>query len=147
LLASIAELKELNNNPSSPISGKMSDRYGISGYSMGGGGTTIGCRDDPSLKTGIGLAPWSPVSGMTVPTLFLCGDADFVAGVQEPRTASGTPAMLVVFSLYSHFNWFGPDNLTGPYALAWQKRYLEGDTRWEPWLSQQIAGVARLESY
>jgi hypothetical protein len=145
LLASIAELKELNNAAGNPISGKMSDRYGISGYSMGGGGTTIGCRDDPSLKTGIGLAPWSPVSGGRVPLLFLCGDIDFVAGVQTPRTASGTPNMLVSWLLYSHFNWFGPDIETGVYALAWQKVYLDGDTRWKPWLEQQLPGVSRIE--
>jgi hypothetical protein len=145
-VASIAELKDLNNNPSSPISGKMSDRYGISGYSMGGGGTTYGCVSEPTLKTGIGLAPWGPVSGMRVPTLFLCGDADFVAGTNVPRTATGTPSMQVVFFLYSHFNWFGPDNQTGVYALAWQKVYLEGDTRWKPWLEQQLPGVSSMQA-
>jgi hypothetical protein len=144
LLASIDELMELNENSASPIFGMMSDRYGISGYSMGGGGTTMGTRDRPSLKSGIGLAPWSPVSGMTVPTLFLQGDADFVAGASPPRTASGTPSLQVIFSLYSHFNWFGPDNITGHYALAWNKRYLEGDERWDPWLQVQLTGVASM---
>lgn len=145
LLGSIDELKEENESSGSPLFGKMAERYGISGYSMGGGGTTIGCRDDPTLKSGIGLAPWSPVSGMRVPTLFLCGDADLVAGVTTPRTATGTPSLQVVFSLYSHFAWFFPDELTGYYALAWQKTYLEGDTRWEPLLAERLSGVASMQ--
>jgi hypothetical protein len=146
LLGSIDELKNENKKSGSPLFGKMAGRYGISGYSMGGGGTTTGCVSDPTLRSGIGLAPWSPVSGMKVPTLFLCGDADTVAGVNDPRTAAGTPSMQVVFSLYTHFNWFLPDEQSGFYALAWQKLYLEGDTRWKPLLAKQLSGVASMKS-
>ena len=145
LLGSIEELKSENANAGSPLSGKMAGRYGISGYSMGGGGTSEGCITDPTLKTGVGLAPWLPVTGMAVPTLFMCGDADFVAGVTVPVTAAGTPSKQVVFSGYTHFNWFGPTELTGYYALAWQKTYLEGDTRWEHLLSEQLPGVASMQ--
>jgi hypothetical protein len=122
----------------------MSDRYGISGYSMGGGGTTIGCTTDPSLKTGIGLAPWAPVTGMTVPTLFLQGDADAVAGTAALATAAGTPSLQVVFSGYTHFDWFGPTDRDANYALSWQKVFLEGDERWTSYLTKQGTGVARL---
>lgn len=146
LLNSIKELKAENTKSGSPLFNKMSDRYGISGYSMGGGGTTIGSKNDPSLKTGIGLAPWGPVTGMKVPTLFLCGSADTVAGISEPSTAAGTPSMQVVISGYTHMNWFGPSEISGHYALAWQKVYLEGDQRWASLLSEKVAGVASMKS-
>jgi len=144
LLASIDELKSENGNAGSPLNGKMCGSYGISGYSMGGGGTTIGCTSDPTLKTGVGMAPWSPVTGMTVPTLFLQGDADAVAGVTALTTAAGTPSLQVVFTGYTHFNWFGPTDLSAVYALSWQKVFLEGDDRWRPFLTNKIAGVSQL---
>ncbi|HTU63480.1 MAG TPA: hypothetical protein VMF89_33690, partial [Polyangiales bacterium] len=58
LLAAIDELKMLNGDSSSPLSGKLSGRYGTSGYSMGGGGTTIASGQNAEVKTSIGLAPW-----------------------------------------------------------------------------------------
>ncbi len=146
LLNSIKELKSENAKSGGPLFSKMSDRYGISGYSMGGGGTTIGSTTDPTLKTGIGLAPWGPVTGMKVATLFLCGDADSVAGVTVPTTASGTPSLQVVIDGYTHFNWFGPTDVSGHYALSWQKVYLEGDTRWKPFLAEKVTGVASMKA-
>src|SRR6185503_7616876 len=80
LLGAIEELKKENTKSGSPLSGKLSDRYGTSGYSMGGGGTTIASGTEKSLKTSVGLAAWGgDGSGVTVPTLLFCGDADTVA--------------------------------------------------------------------
>lgn len=146
LLASIDELIEKNNQSGNPISGKMSDRYGISGYSFGGAGTTIGCNADPSLKTGVAFAPFIPDMGMSVPTLFISGSIDILAGQPVPVTATGTPSMQVVISGYDHLRWFGPSDISGYYSLAWQKTYLEGDTRWKPLLSEQILGVSSMRS-
>src|SRR4029450_710179 len=80
LAASIEELKSLNAEGDNPISGKLSGRYGTSGYSMGGGGTTIAASEDKSLLSSVGLAPWAPVGrGITTPTLLMCGGSDIVA--------------------------------------------------------------------
>ena len=49
LNGAIEELKAENLNPLSPLNGQMSDRYGTSGYSMGGGGTTRQASRDPWL--------------------------------------------------------------------------------------------------
>ena len=69
-----------------------------------------------------------------------------IAGQQVPRTAAGVPSMQVIISGYTHMNWFGPSDISGYYALSWQKTYLEGDTRWKPLLSEQIPGVASMQS-
>jgi pimeloyl-ACP methyl ester carboxylesterase len=113
---------------------------------MGGGGTTIAATTDTTLKTSIGLAAWGPVgSGVSVPTLFLCGQSDGTAPCSQSEGAYGlmpetTPKMLVAIPGASHFNWFGPQDAgmgrSGAYALAFQKVFLDGDERWREFLVQ-----------
>ena len=109
---------------------------------MGGGGTTFASQTDPTLMSSVGLAAWGP-DGATVktPTLFICSDADTVAGclgstssyaaIKEP-----TAKMVLNIPGASHFNWFGPNDagggVSGAYALAFTKVFLEGDERWKP---------------
>jgi hypothetical protein len=151
LLASIKELKGLT---SGPLMGKLApDRFGTSGYSMGGGGTTIASSRDKTLKTSVGLAPWSPVgSGITTPTLLLCGGSDTTAPCGSNARSSyngipmATPKMMVTISGTSHLQWFGPTTdaqrgAAGKFALAFQKVYLEGDTRWAPLLKSMVSGT------
>jgi hypothetical protein len=144
LLAAVAELKKLNMDSGGPLSGKLAGRYGTSGYSMGGGGTTIASGDDATLKTSVGLAAFGGSgAGVKVPTLLLCGTADGTAPCNMSQSVYGqiaepTPKMMISIQGSSHFNWFGPTDAgmgtSGKYALAFQKVYLEGDTRWKPLL-------------
>lgn len=139
LASSIEELERLNAEGGNPLSGAMSGRYGTSGYSMGGGGTTIASADDSSLVSSVGLAPWAPVGrGITTPTLLLCGSTDTVAPCSMAEGAyaeipESTPKMLVVLPLVGHLTWLsGPTAPAtgGALALAFQKLFLEGDERW-----------------
>lgn len=150
LLDGVSTLKAENENSSSPIFGKMAGRYGTTGYSMGGGGTTIASGEDSTLYSSIGLAAWGPVtSGVTVPTLLLCGSSDGVAPCNMSQSAysglpAGTPKMMVTISGASHFDWFTPaavGGVSGQYALAFQKVFLAGDERWKPILQQTAAGA------
>lgn len=144
LLAAIAQLKSENSGTTSPLAGKLAGRYGTSGYSMGGGGTTMASATDPTLKTSIGLAAWGGTGrNVKVPTLLLCGGSDTVAAcnMSEPVYASiaePTPKMMISIPGVTHFNWFGPRDaamgISGKYALAFQKVFLEGDERWKPLL-------------
>ena len=153
LLGAVEEMKKENMTSGSPLSGKMSGRYGTSGYSMGGGGTTIAASQTPSLKTSIGLAPWGGRgNGTKVPTLLLCGDIDAVAPCNMADSVytgipMGTPKMQIHFPTAEHLaSWFGPNDLggsSGGYALAFQKVYLEGDTRWKQLLMTKSAGQSR----
>lgn len=144
LLATIAELKKENDKSGGQLQGKLAGRYGTSGYSMGGGGTTMASGDDPTLKTSIGLAAWGGTGQkVKVPTLLLCGSSDTVApcNMSSPvysAIAEPTPKMMIEIPNTTHFNWFGPLDAgmgtSGKYALAFQKVYLEGDERWKPLL-------------
>lgn len=148
LLGSIEELKKMNTDSKSPLFGKLSDRYGTSGYSFGGGGATIAASDTQTLNSTVGLATFGGAGTGKVPTLLLCGDADTVAGCLMSDSVYGsipesTPKMMITVPGATHFNWFGPgdttDQMSGKYALAFQKVYLEGDTRWKALLLQKPA--------
>jgi len=141
LLAAIDQLKGEQTKAGSMLNGKLAGRYGTSGYSMGGGGTTIASGDEPTLMTSVGLAPWGPEgAGIQVPTLLLCGGSDGTAPCSMASGAYGqipmaTPKMMINIDGVSHLQWFGPTNAgmgtSGKYALAFQKVYLEGDERWK----------------
>src|SRR4030095_14869831 len=108
LLAAITALKAENTRSGSPLYGKLAGRYGTSGYSMGGGGTTIATTQDSTLLSSVGLAAWAPTgSGVQVPTLLLCGSSDTTAPCSMSQTAYGqiptsTPKMMVVISGATH---------------------------------------------
>lgn len=139
LAASVEELKTENQNRLSPLYQKMAGRYGTSGYSMGGGGSTVASQGDGTLMASIGMAPWSPTGlGVRTPTLLMCGDVDVIAGCDHSEWAYSeiselVPKMMVMVSA-SHLSWFGPGvdwGMGGAYGLAFAKVYLEGDTRWK----------------
>lgn len=141
LSAAVDELKGENNSALSPIYQKMSGRYGTSGYSMGGGGTTISAQGAPSNKVSIGMAPWAPTGFLVnVPTLLMCGDADIVADCSDSEWAyndmsDDIPKMWIMLNGgVGHLDWFGPDaawGMGGAYGLAFAKLFLEGDVRWK----------------
>jgi pimeloyl-ACP methyl ester carboxylesterase len=150
LLDAIEELKKMNTTMSSPLFGKLSGRYGTSGYSMGGGGTTIAAAGTPTLNSSVGLAAWGGNGASNkVPELLLCGDADTVAPCDMSQGVyasipDSTPKMLVSIPGVTHFDWFGPADAgmgtSGKYALAFQKVFLEGDTRWKSLLMTKPSG-------
>jgi hypothetical protein len=156
LVAAIQDLKK--QNMTGPLSGKLAGRYGTSGYSMGGGGTTFASEADPTMKTSVGLAAWGPAGGkVKTPTLFICSDADTVASCTGTNSSyaaipSGVPKMILDIPGVSHFNWFSPTDAvagngeSGEYALAFNKVYLEGDERWKPILKTMAhAGTIKMD--
>jgi pimeloyl-ACP methyl ester carboxylesterase len=150
LARSIEELKSLNAESDSPLFGTLIGRYGTSGYSMGGGGTTITASNDKSLLSSVGLAPWAPVGqGITTPTLLMCGSTDGTAPCSMAEGAyeqipESTPKMLVVLPGVGHLTWLGgptAPGLGGAFALGFMKLFLEGDERWRSVLLDVNADV------
>jgi hypothetical protein len=58
--------------------------------------------------------------------------------------ADSTPKMEMVVPGATHFNWFDPADagggMSGKYALAFQKTFLDGDERWKSFLLMPPAG-------
>lgn len=137
LTAAIAAYKMENEKSDSPLQGKLSGRYGTSGFSMGGGGTTFAAMADPMLKTDVAIMAWTPAtSGITVPSLFIFGSADGLAGTMGMaayNSISGdVPKMAVTVQSGHAGQPSSGGGASGRAGLAFQKLFLEGDERWRP---------------
>ena len=148
LIAALNYVVRQSNQAGSPIYQKVDpNRRGVMGWSMGGGGALIAARDNPSLKGVIPLAPWtsspSNFSGVTVPTLIVGCEADILAPVNIHALpfynsfSSSLPKAYIEFSKDGHF-CVTTDNdhyaTLGKYGIAWMKRFLDNDIRYEPFL-------------
>jgi hypothetical protein len=138
----IAAFKEENMDSASPLFEKLAGRYGTSGFSMGGGGTTYAADDDPTLLTNVAIMPWGPTSGsgIMVPSLVICGASDGTASCTSHGTPfyngvpDSVPKMRVQVSGGHNGQPSAGGGESGEVGLAFQKLFLEGDERWRPLL-------------
>ncbi|MET8981392.1 alpha/beta hydrolase [Streptomyces sp. NPDC004539] len=118
-------------------------RTAVMGWSMGGGGTLESAASTPSLKAAIPLAPWDlvNVSGqITVPTMIFGADGDTVA----PVSTFALPAYngltnvrdkaFVELRGADHFTFANPNTTVAKYSIAWLKRFVDNDTRYDQFL-------------
>ncbi len=141
LTAGIAAFKNENTKSGSPLFGKLAGRYGTSGFSMGGGGTSFSSAKDPSLLTSVAIMPYGPTRDeVTVPTLVLCGSSDGTAPCRTHgtpyygRIPESVPKMIVQVTSGHVGQPSAGSGASGKYGLAFQKVFLEGDQRWRPLL-------------
>jgi hypothetical protein len=141
LLKGITAFKAENTKSGSPLNGKLAGRYGTSGFSMGGGGTSYASRDDKTLLSSVAIMPWGPVtSGITTPTLVICGSSDGTAPCGSHGNplyrgiAASVPKMRVQVNSGHQGQPSAGGGDSGEYGLAFQKVFLEGDQRWRPFL-------------
>lgn len=138
-----------------PLLGKLSDtRYGLSGWSMGGGATWLATASHPEIKSAVTLAGHNLTArggagsrGSKVPTLMMNGalDVTFLGGLGQSESAydnipESTPKLLYVMAYDGHLSWGGPTtngNASGRYMMAWQKTFLEGDVRYRKFLLEK----------
>jgi hypothetical protein len=135
LTAGIKAFMAENTKMASPLMGKLSGRYGTSGFSMGGGGTTFSAVADPTLKTSVGIMAWGPSGGaIKVPSLFIFGSSDSVAGTMGMSAYANVtaPKMTVTVNSTHAGQPTAGGGDSGKAGLAFQKVYLEGDERWKP---------------
>ncbi len=141
-------------------------RIGVSGYSMGGGATVMTLSSDSSYKVGFAMAPYrqdgsngSFCSTIKTPTVMLGGEKDTVAPVSSNaqlfynNIPNSIPKVLGVLTGADHFAYISStiDERVGRYAVVAAKRFLDGDTRYTPFLSGAEATAyntsARFTSY
>jgi triacylglycerol lipase len=146
LKAALDRVVSLSRSSSSVIYNKVdSSRLGVAGHSMGGGGTLAAARDNPSYKAAVPLAPWHTTktwSRVTVPTLIIGGESDTIAGVSSHSIPfynslpSSTRKGYAELNGASHFFPQLASNypIVGRYMISWFKRFVDGDTRYSPFL-------------
>jgi dienelactone hydrolase len=147
LLDGIETLRAENDRSDSPLAGQMAlDRFGVMGWSMGGGGTLIAANGNPDLRAAVSFAAWNPGARFSedqVPTLLLAGSSDTLAGGQSQgffdSIPESTPKMLFEVAGGSHSIANDPssaDGQVGRYGLSWLKVFLEGDERYRQFLQE-----------
>lgn len=156
LLAALADLSAENTRRGSPLEGSLDlTRVGVSGWSMGGGGSWLAGQATPGLKSVVTLAGHHRTAGgaravardLRVPTLMFAGSADsaILGGGDQSQDVfeimdDETPKMLFEVQGAGHFVWGTPrtnNGAVGRYVLSWQKVFLDGDTRFLEFLLEE----------
>ena len=118
-------------------------RLAVAGHSMGGGGALAAANANPNLQAAIPMQAWhtdKTWQGVRVPTLIIGGQNDTVASVgshSEPFynsiPASSEKAYLELRGA-SHFAVNSPNTTVARTMIAWLKRFVDNDTRYEQFL-------------
>ncbi|RFU85493.1 alpha/beta hydrolase [Streptomyces triticagri] len=120
-----------------------SERLGVMGHSMGGGGTLEAAKDRPALQAAIPLTGWNLDKSwpeLRTPTLVVGADGDTIAPVNshsepfyESLPASLDRAYLELRGA-THFTPNTSNTTIAKYSISWLKRFVDNDTRYEQFL-------------
>jgi predicted dienelactone hydrolase len=119
------------------------DRMAVVGHSMGGGGSLIAADDNSDLRAAVGMTPWTVSNNfrsLDVPTLILAARGDSIAPVsshaspQYNSIPNSTPKLFLEIRSASHFTPTSYNTPMARYIIAWMKRFVDGDTRYDPFL-------------
>jgi dienelactone hydrolase len=124
-------------------------RWGIMGHSMGGGGALIAGREDnPAVGAVVALQPVDTLGSQalsTTPTMYIGATNDFIASVAafaKPYYNQMALAEKFYFELAGQGHLVGiADNvLQSAGGIAWFKRWLDNDTRYNQFLCPPYSG-------
>jgi alpha-beta hydrolase superfamily lysophospholipase len=129
-------------------------RLAVAGHSMGGGGTLEAARNRPSLQAAVPLAPYDTTksfSTLRVPTLIVGGESDTIAPVSshaEPfyNSITGTEKSYLELNNASHLFPNSVNTPTARQMVAWLKRFVDDDTRYDQFICPGPTGSA-VEEY
>lgn len=140
----MAALRHVTDSSSTTVRSRVdASRRGVAGHSMGGGGSLMAARDNPTLKAAVPLTAWSTTktfSTVRVPTLVVGAENDTVASVASHSIPfyNGLPGSLdkayAELNGASHFTPNSSNTPIGRYSVAWVKRFMDNDTRYTPFL-------------
>lgn len=118
-------------------------RTAVMGHSMGGGGTLSAANERPSLQAAIPLAPWHTNydwKNVKAPTMVMAADNDFIAPAGAMAESYYNNLTSVPEKAYlelenaGHSTFLAPNTTIAKYAIAWMKRFVDNDTRYEQFL-------------
>ncbi|GIE00143.1 lipase [Paractinoplanes durhamensis] len=118
-------------------------RLAVMGHSMGGGGTLEAAKSRPSLQAAIPLTPWDTTksfAGLAVPTLIIGAQADTIAPVAQhakpffTSLPAGLDKAYLELAGASHFAPNSSNTTIAANSIAWLKRFVDDDTRYEQFL-------------
>ncbi|MFB4277647.1 MULTISPECIES: alpha/beta hydrolase family protein [unclassified Nonomuraea] len=152
----LAALDYLVEDSSTTVRSRIDgSRLAVAGHSMGGGGSLEAADDRPSLQAAVPLAPWNLTknwSGIQVPTMIIGGESDSVASVtthSEPfynSIPSSSEKAYLELNNASHFFPQTTNTTMAKSMVAWLKRFVDDDTRYERFLCPPPSGLS-IEEY
>ncbi|HAG97255.1 MAG: alpha/beta hydrolase [Pseudomonadales bacterium] len=136
-----------SNSSRSPIYGMVdANRLGAMGWSMGGGGT-LKLSTERELKAAIPQAPYyagfNPFDEITTPTLIIACELDVVAPVAQHASPfyreipGSTAKAFLEINGGDHFcanSGYPDEDILGKYGIAWMKRFIDEDRRYDQFL-------------
>jgi dienelactone hydrolase len=135
-------------NTSTAKSRVDASRLGVSGHSMGGGGTLEASVSRPSLKAAVPMDPWDQTKNFstdTVPTLIIAAQNDNIAPVAQHAKPFYNSIPTSVQKMYVELAGAGHNvtnsaNVTqAQFEVAFLKRFLDNDTRY----TQFLCGISQ----
>ena len=118
-------------------------RLAVVGHSMGGGGTLEAADSRPSLQAAIPLTPWNLDKSwgqLQVPTLVVGAENDSVASVSSHAIpfynslSANLDKAYLELNNASHFAPNTSNTTIAKYSIAWLKRFVDNDLRYEQFL-------------
>ncbi|WP_239124058.1 poly(ethylene terephthalate) hydrolase family protein [Rhizocola hellebori] len=131
----------VNSSPSAVSSRADGTRRGVSGHSMGGGGSLSALSQDTTgnVRAAVPLAPWNSDktwTEITEPVMIVGGESDTVASnashsIPFYNSVRG-PKSFVEINNATHSFPSSANATTSKALVSWFKRYLNGDQRFTP---------------
>jgi len=157
--------KALNTRSGHVLKGKLNTgRIGLMGWSMGGGATWINASKS-GPKTAVTLAGHnlsavdirSKGASIKCPTLLMNGSTDttYLGGMGQSlgvytAIPYGIAKVIYEVGIAGHMDWGAPSTgltlYSGHIALAFQKTYLDGDTRWKKYITRPLDALTWMTS-
>ncbi|MER5884854.1 alpha/beta hydrolase [Streptomyces sp. NPDC001941] len=141
----------------SAVRGRIdASRLAVVGHSMGGGGTLEAAKSRPTLRAAVPLTGWNLDTSwpeVRTPTLVVGADGDTIAPVathSEPfyRSLPGTlDRAYLELNNATHFTPNSSNTTIAKYSVAWLKRFVDDDTRYEQFLCPLPSPGATIEEY
>ncbi|MFI6477030.1 alpha/beta hydrolase family protein [Nonomuraea sp. NPDC050663] len=131
-------------------------RLGVMGHSMGGGGTLEASSSRPSLQAAVPLTPWNldkSWSEVQVPTMIIGAENDSIASVtthSEPFYNSLPSSLDKAYLELDGASHFAPNTTNptiGKFSVAWLKRFIDDDLRYEQFLCPPPVGDRDISEY
>jgi hypothetical protein len=140
----------------SPVKNEIDPtRLAVLGHSMGGGGMVYATEHRPSLRAGIGLAPYSPSENWstdTVPTLVIGGQNDTVVtpsllSSEYTTLPATTQQDFAQIAGADHVYYTHPNNVEMKLIIPWLKIFVDSDTRYTQFLCPSLPDPSTISIY
>jgi predicted dienelactone hydrolase len=126
-------------------------RQAVMGHSMGGGGSLEAISERPSIQAAVPLTPWNldkTWGEVRTPTMIIGAENDSIAPVGSHSIPffnsipSSAEKAYLELNNASHFAPNSTNTTIGVYAVAWLKRFVDDDTRYDPFLCPRPSSTA-----